>query len=124
MNPANWPTRTEHGYGFFPGGDPRSFSPDEESCTPEEIAAHKAACEAWDAGTTLPAHAGCRVGGGIIVCGSAFGVGSYEYKERHPPDTRYWRRREEFYTRQAGKRVDRLVTRERQRRAWRLMVRP
>jgi hypothetical protein len=31
-------------YGFPPaGGDPRRFTPDEESCLPEEIAAWKAA---------------------------------------------------------------------------------
>lgn len=35
-------------YGFFTGGDPRMFSPDEQDCTPEEIAAHKAACDLWD----------------------------------------------------------------------------
>ncbi len=37
-------------YGYFNGGDPRDFSPDEECCTPEELAAHKAACEAWNRG--------------------------------------------------------------------------
>lgn len=33
------------GYGAFPGGDPRLFSPDTEVCTPGEIAAHAKACE-------------------------------------------------------------------------------
>lgn len=37
-------------YGYFLGGDPRNFTPDVECCTPEELAAHKAACEAWDRG--------------------------------------------------------------------------
>jgi hypothetical protein len=32
-------------YGFFYGGDPRSFSPDHESCTEQEIANHKKAVE-------------------------------------------------------------------------------
>lgn len=41
-----------HGYGYYPGGDPRHFHPDEECCTPAEIAAHKAACEAWERGET------------------------------------------------------------------------
>ena len=33
-------------YGYFAGGDPRSFHPDYEDCTPEEIANHKRAGEA------------------------------------------------------------------------------
>lgn len=37
------------GYGFFPGGDPRLFTPDGEN-SDEEKAAHKADCEAWDRG--------------------------------------------------------------------------
>lgn len=37
---------THSGYGFFSGGDPRNFFPDHESCSPEEIANHKRACEA------------------------------------------------------------------------------
>lgn len=40
-------------YGHFLGGDPRQFRPDEECCTPEELVAHKAACEAWDAGNEI-----------------------------------------------------------------------
>lgn len=35
------------GYGFYHGGDPRNFCPDSEN-TPEELAAHRAACEKWD----------------------------------------------------------------------------
>lgn len=38
---------THDGYGSFPGGDPRNFSPDYECSTEEERAAHKAACVAW-----------------------------------------------------------------------------
>ena len=30
-------------YGFYHGQDPRTFSPDQESCTPEEVEAHKLA---------------------------------------------------------------------------------
>lgn len=41
---------SEVGYGYFPGGDPRDFSPDEESCTEKEIAAWKRACELVDQG--------------------------------------------------------------------------
>lgn len=32
--------------------DPRHFHPDEECCSPAEIAAHRAACEAWERGET------------------------------------------------------------------------
>lgn len=32
-------------YGFFHVDDPRDFMPDEEGCSPEEIAAHAEACE-------------------------------------------------------------------------------
>lgn len=35
-------------YGFFCGGDPRTFTPDEESCTAEEITRWNEACAMWD----------------------------------------------------------------------------
>lgn len=37
-------------YGGYYGGDPRRFFPDHEACSAEEIAAHRAACAAWDRG--------------------------------------------------------------------------
>lgn len=37
-------------YGYFLGGDPRQFSPDEECCTTEEIARWQALCADWDVG--------------------------------------------------------------------------
>ena len=37
-------------YGFFPGGDPRDFSPDPESSTDDERASHAEACARWEAG--------------------------------------------------------------------------
>lgn len=37
-------------YGFFHLDDPRDFIPDEECSTPEEIAAHKEACEKAERG--------------------------------------------------------------------------
>lgn len=73
-------------YGHFPGGDPRKFSPDEESNTPEEIAAWKAACEKWNAGEQVDdgSH-GCKpigIGGAVgFACGSSFGVGVYQYAD-------------------------------------------
>lgn len=35
-------------YGFFTGGDPRSFHPDEPECRQEEIDNWKKACELWN----------------------------------------------------------------------------
>jgi hypothetical protein len=35
-------------YGSFSGGDPRTFTPDVECCHPDEIEAHRKACEEWD----------------------------------------------------------------------------
>lgn len=71
--------RTEWGYGFFPGGDPRRFYPDLESNTPEELASHKAACERWDAGDTTALPGSCVHGPGFILTLSGFGLGSYDY---------------------------------------------
>ena len=41
---------TIQGYGFYRPENPHNFSPDAESCSDEEMANHKAACEAWDRG--------------------------------------------------------------------------
>jgi hypothetical protein len=41
---------TIQGYGFYRPENPHDFSPDPESCSDEEMANHKAACEAWDRG--------------------------------------------------------------------------
>jgi hypothetical protein len=38
----------ESGYGAFCGGDPRTFHPDGEMCSPDEIENHRKACELWD----------------------------------------------------------------------------
>lgn len=73
----------ETSYGYFPGGDPRLFHPDHESCSEDEIAAHKTACEAWDRGEKIETPPGCRFltdcEGAFIgrVCDSRFGVGVY-----------------------------------------------
>ena len=75
----------EHtGYGFFPGGDPRRFHPD-DSATPEEIATHKAVCGAWDKGTVemAPQDPDClHLDGGsakAIMTRCQFGLGVYTY---------------------------------------------
>lgn len=74
----------ETGYGYFPGGDPRDFHPDHECCTPEEIAAHREACEAWDKGDKPETPPGSRYlyddEGKVVahVCGGKFGIGIYQ----------------------------------------------
>jgi hypothetical protein len=37
-------------YGYPCVDDPREFTPDADVCSEEEIAAHAAACDAWNAG--------------------------------------------------------------------------
>jgi hypothetical protein len=76
--------RVEYGYGFFCGGDPRRFRPDEDSCTPDEIASHKAACERWEAGDTTALPGSCIRGEGFILTLSGFGIGSYDYDADDP----------------------------------------
>lgn len=77
--------RKEWGYGFFPGGDPRRFFPDEESSTEEERASHKAACERWEAGDTTALPGSCVHFDGGHVLLSGFGLGSYWYEEDDGP---------------------------------------
>ena len=66
------------GYGFFPGGDPRLFTPDEECNSRTEIENHRLACEAWDRGDQQAILAGCVVmPDGHIRNISSFGLGTY-----------------------------------------------
>lgn len=64
-------------YGFFPGGDPREFSPDHESSTDEERARHKADCEAWDRGERPTVPVSGWVSESVHVTRSAYGLGTY-----------------------------------------------
>ena len=41
------------GYGYYTPDNPHNFWPDIECCTPEEIANHSAACEAYDKGERI-----------------------------------------------------------------------
>lgn len=77
----------QSGYGFFPGGDPRSFTPDEEGTTDEEFARWKADCEAAErgenadqspAGETLRDKDGKWLG--HIIHGK-YGLGVYTYRD-------------------------------------------
>lgn len=84
-------TRTEYGYGFFHGGDPRKFHPDHESCSEKEIANHKAACGLWDeseAKGETPTPEACPSGWVYDDAGkpvmhilrAPYGIGTYEYE--------------------------------------------
>ncbi len=66
------------GYGFFRPKNPHDFTPDFEN-TPDEIAAHKAACEAYDKGTYVPDNSDGWIAPGIHVTKAPWGIGSYIY---------------------------------------------
>jgi len=68
---------TEPIYGFYHGQDPRTFSPDAESCTKEERDAHRAACEAAGRGEWVRDDSGCHYAGNIKLLKSSFGIGVY-----------------------------------------------
>jgi len=65
------------GYGFYRPSNPNDFHPDHESCSEDEIAAHKAACEAYDAGTYNDNYGGGWVGPGLHILKAPWGIGSY-----------------------------------------------
>ena len=65
-------------YGFYHGQDPRTFSPDQESCTPEEVEAHKLACESAERGECWQGDdSGCSHRGNVKILKSSFGIGVY-----------------------------------------------
>ena len=77
------------GYGAFPGGDPRLFTPDEEVCTAEELEAHRAACEEATAmeargeAPEWPSSHGWEKHGEVVmhVTMAGFGLGVYQIDE-------------------------------------------
>lgn len=97
---------THDGYGAFPGGDPRRFSPDPECSDPGERDAWRLACDAWakaekagePAPGSAPAHETTPLpdGGWVHVTRTRFGLGVYsipcddpacdEAQEHDPPE--------------------------------------
>jgi hypothetical protein len=74
----------QHGYGFFPGGDPTAFTPDEQMNRPQEIENWKEACKRWNDGNRygepsshMPIVRGEEVIGHATV--AKLGMGSYIY---------------------------------------------
>lgn len=66
-----------NGYGYYRPENPHNFHPDAESCTADEIAAHKAACDAWDAGTYKDNYGDGWVGPNVHILRAPWGIGSY-----------------------------------------------
>lgn len=65
------------GYGFYRPSNPHRFCPDFESCTPEEIANHSAACEAYDKGSYVDNHKDGWISESLHVTEAPWGVGTY-----------------------------------------------
>lgn len=73
-------------YGFFHGGDPREFHPDYESCSEQEIANWKEACDKateLESARDLPCPSGWirtpEFTAHMLV--TPFGIGTYTYKQ-------------------------------------------
>lgn len=91
-------TRTETGYGFFCGGDPRKFWPDGESCSAKELENHAAACKLWneaEARGETPTPEACPSGWVYDGAGkplfhilrAPYGIGTYEFEvEDYDPE--------------------------------------
>lgn len=69
-------TSTEPGYGFARPDNPHDFHPDAESCSADEIAAHKAACDAYDKGEYTPER-GSEWIGAMHILRAPWGIGTY-----------------------------------------------
>jgi len=93
--------RYESGYGGFPGGDPREFSPDPECSTDAERAEHERACLLFADGGCSPLAGAHRItdvaearaavdegramsamiaGDVALVSYNGFGLGSYRFR--------------------------------------------
>ena len=73
-------TSEENGYGFARPSNPHDFFPDHESCSPDEIAAHKAACEAYDKGEYTPER-GSEWVGNMHILRAPWGIGAYVFRD-------------------------------------------
>ena len=64
------------GYGMFPGGDPRKFTPDPECATEAEIAAWREDCVRAAVGEEMPDRAPTHTC--LMGHATSYGLGSYE----------------------------------------------
>lgn len=71
----------EMGYGFYRPANPHNFQPDHESCSPEEIAAHEAACNAYTRGEYTPEKGDGWVTPDLHLLKAPWGIGTYQYTD-------------------------------------------
>jgi hypothetical protein len=65
------------GYGFFPGGDPRNFSPDPDCSEPEERANWERDCKLFEENGQPQSAAGQWVSENMHITFGKYGLGSY-----------------------------------------------
>jgi regulator of replication initiation timing len=66
-----------NGYGYYRPGNPHNFHPDHEMCSESEIANHKAACTAYDAGNYCDDYDDGWLSPNLHVTKAPWGIGSY-----------------------------------------------
>lgn len=62
-------------YGYYLGGDPRLFTPDQDSSTEQEMQAWRDACAAWERGEQDDPGPACKPFAGGHVTMSTYGLG-------------------------------------------------
>jgi hypothetical protein len=66
-----------NGYGYYRPDNPNNFHPDHEMCSEGEIANHKAAYEAYDAGNYCDDYDDGWLSPNLHVTKAPWGIGSY-----------------------------------------------
>ena len=66
-----------NGYGYYRPTNPHDFHPDHDICTEDEIAHHKAACAAYDAGNYRDDYGDGWLSSNLHVTKAPWGIGSY-----------------------------------------------
>jgi hypothetical protein len=66
-----------NGYGYYRPENPHNFHPDHEMCSEGEIANHKAACAAYDAGNYCDDYDDGWLSPNLHVTKALWGIGSY-----------------------------------------------
>lgn len=71
-------------YGFFLGGDPRDFTPDDEGATPEERAQWEEDCAKAERGERATQAAACLHLGPVHLTRAMYGLGTYRFRVTNP----------------------------------------
>ncbi|WP_312547626.1 hypothetical protein [Massilia sp.] len=69
-------------YGFCRTTNPHDFTPDAKCCSADEIAAHRAACDAYDKGEYTPER-GSEWVGATHILRAPWGIGTYTTRDEH-----------------------------------------